>query len=162
MYVIIQKKIFNMKHFVKHLQSLVTVALCVIMAFTFTSCNKNEDEPAADNLSSIIVGVWAQDGDDDIMVFNANGTGMFYDSPADYAHKESSYNFTWNLKNEWLTINIDYYGDGSYDYQEKCRPEKIVSKNKIIWKDYDEDFAHDGLNDAFGYYRLWTWERYPD
>ena len=94
------------------------------------------------------------------MVFNANGTGMFYESPADYEKKEISCNFTWNLKGEWLTINIDY-GDGSYDDQRKCRPEKIVSKNKIIWKDYNEDLAHDGLKDSFGYYRLWTWERYP-
>lgn len=150
-----------MKYILKHLQTLVTVALCVILTASLSSCSKDDDEPAKDNLSDIIVGAWAQNGDDDIMVFNANGTGMFYDSPTDYEQKEGAYNFTWNLKDEWLTINIDY-GDGSYDDQMKCRPEKIVSKNKIIWKDYNEDLAHDGLNDAFGYYRLWTWERYPD
>lgn len=148
-----------MKHYMKYLQSLLAVALCVIMTFAMAGCSKDDDVPAEDNLSSIIVGVWAQDGDDDIMVFNANGTGMFYESPADYEKKDVSYNFTWSLKGEWLTINIDY-GDGSYDYQMKCRPEKIVSKNKIIWKDYDDE--NNDFNDAFGYYRLWTWERYPD
>lgn len=144
----------------KHLQSLVAVALCVIMAFAIAGCSKDDDEPAIDSLSSIIVGVWAQDGDNDIMVFNANGTGVWYDSPAEYEQKENPNNFTWNVKGEWLTINFDY-GDGSYSYQMKCRPEKIVSKNKIIWKDYDDE-EYDDLKDAFGYYRLWTWERYPD
>ena len=63
-----------MKNYLKHLQSLVAVALCVIMAVSLSNCSKDDDEPAKDNLSSIIVGVWAQDGDDDIMVINSNGT----------------------------------------------------------------------------------------
>ncbi|MBD5242314.1 MAG: hypothetical protein HDS59_09600 [Barnesiella sp.] len=34
-----------MKHKLLHLQSLVTVALCVIMAMAFTSCSDDDDEP---------------------------------------------------------------------------------------------------------------------
>ena len=143
----------------KHLQSLVAVALCIIMAFAFIGCSKDDDEPATDNLSSIIVGIWAQDDDDDIIEFNANGTGMFYESPADYDRKEVSYSFTWNLKGDWLTINIDD-GNGDDD-QYKLRPRKVISKDKIIWQDYDEEFSNEGMKDSFGYYRLWTWERYP-
>ncbi len=150
-----------MKNYLKHLQSLVAVALFVILAVTLPSCSKDDDEPATDNLSSIIIGAWTQDGDDDIMVFNANGTGMFYESPVDYEKKEVASNFRWNLKGEWLTMNIDY-GNGSYNDQRKCRPQKIVSKDKIIWQDYDdEEYSNEDMKDSFGYYRLWTWERYP-
>lgn len=45
--------VFIMKHKLLHLQSLVAVALCVIMATAFTSCSDDDDEPAAD-----IVGTW--------------------------------------------------------------------------------------------------------
>ncbi len=58
-------------------------------------------------------------------------------------------------------MNIDY-GNGSYNDQRKCRPQKIVSKDKIIWQDYDdEEYSNEDMKDSFGYYRLWTWERYP-
>ena len=40
-----------MKHKLKHLQSLVAVALCVIMAMAFTSCSDDDDEPSSDNLA---------------------------------------------------------------------------------------------------------------
>ena len=146
-----------MKNYLKHLQSLVTVALCVIMVVSLSNCSKDDDEPAKDNLSSIIVGVWAQDGDDDIMVINSNGTGMFYESPEDYDKNEVSEDFTWTLKGEWLTF------DWGYTDLQKLRIKDLVSKDKIIWYDYWEqhEFSKDDPEDSFGHYRIWTWERYP-
>ncbi len=69
-----------MKHKLFHLQSLVTVALFAIIAIAFTSCSDDDDEPAIDELTSIMVGAWAQDGDNDIFVVKANGTGVGYEN----------------------------------------------------------------------------------
>ena len=144
-----------MKHKLLHLQSLVTVALCVIMAMAFTSCSDDDDEPAADDLTTIIVGTWAQDGDNDIFVVNANGTGVVYDSPELYAQKKDGANFTWSYKDGWVRASIA-------GVQEEEVRAKTVSKNKIVWQRYDKEATDgDGYDkDAFGYYELWTWERY--
>lgn len=40
-----------MLHKLKHLQSLVAVALCVIMAFAFASCSDDDDEPDSNSLA---------------------------------------------------------------------------------------------------------------
>ena len=36
-----------------------------------------------------------------------------------------------------------------------------ISKNKIVWKEYDEwiDDNDSDRYDSFGYYVIWTWER---
>lgn len=87
-----------MKHKLLHLQSLVAVALCVIMSMAFTSCSDDDDEPAGDELTSIIVGSWAQDGDNDILVVNANGTGVGYENLTDYQNNHEGYKFNWSYK----------------------------------------------------------------
>ena len=87
-----------MKHNLKHLQSLVAVALCVIMAMAFTSCSDDDDEPAIDELTSIIVGAWAQDGDNDIFVVKANGTGVGYENLTNYQNNLEGYKFNWSFK----------------------------------------------------------------
>ncbi len=142
-----------MKHNLKHLQSLVAVALCVIMAMAFTSCSDDDDEPAGDELTSIIVGVWAQDDDNDILVVNANGTGVIYDSPELYEQKKDGASFTWTYKNGWVKASI------AEDQEEEMRA-KSVSKNKIVWQCYYKEASEGDGYDAFGYYDLWTWERY--
>ena len=40
-----------MKYALKHLQSLVGVALCVVMAMAFTSCSDDDDEPENGSLA---------------------------------------------------------------------------------------------------------------
>ena len=97
-----------MKHNLKHLQSLVAVALCVIMAMAFTSCSDDDDEPASDELTSIIVGAWAQDGDNDIFVVNANGTGVGYENLTDYQNNLEGYKFNWSYKDGWVNVAIDF------------------------------------------------------
>ena len=95
-----------MKHKFLHLQSLVSVALCIIMAMTFTGCSDNDEEPTGDELTSIIVGVWAQDGDNDIFVVNANGTGEVYGSPELYEQKKDGASFVWTYKDGWVKAGI--------------------------------------------------------
>ncbi|MCM1504958.1 MAG: hypothetical protein NC127_07165 [Muribaculum sp.] len=149
-----------MKYAFKHLQSLVAVALCVIMSLTFASCSDDDDEPEESELANVVVGTWAQDGDNDILTVNANGTGVWYNSPQDYQNNQVATTFLWRYNDGWVDVTEDGY------MVEKMRA-KSVSQNKIVWQRYaiesdgydpsEDDW--DG-HDAFGYYDLWTWERY--
>ena len=103
-----------MKHKLLHLQSLVSVALCVIMAIAFTSCSDDDE----DELTSIIVGAWVQDGDNDIFVVNANGTGVGYEDLTDYQNNREGYKFNWSYKDGWVNITIDFYGETQIEKNE--------------------------------------------
>lgn len=140
-----------MKHKLLHLQSLVAVALCVIMAMALNSCSDDDDEPA-DNLTSIIVGVWAQDGDNDIIVINKGGTGAGYDNPADYYDNNSYGSITWEYKNDYVYLDLGYYGN----IQKEKLKAISVSKNEIKWRRYwtDEDGYFTNESEE------WTWTRY--
>lgn len=149
-----------MKHKLFHLQSLVAVALCVFMGMAFVSCSDDDDEPAGDDLAKVVVGTWAQDGDNDILTINANGTGVGYDNPAAYQNNQVGYRFNWSYKDGWVTVTV-----GGQEV-EKLRA-KSVSQSKIVWQQYA--IASDGYDpsqdewdghDSFGYYDFWTWERY--
>ena len=92
----------------RRLQSLVVVALCVVMAVAFNSCSSDDDEKSAnDNLSSVVVGTWAQDGDNDILTIKADGTGVGYDNPTDYENNNVGYQFKWEYKNGWVYVTSD-------------------------------------------------------
>ncbi len=138
-----------------HLQWLAAVVLSVVMSMSFTSCSDDDDEPVTDELSEIIVGAWAQDGDNDIFVVNANGTGVIYGSPELYEQKRNGTEFTWSYKNGWVKAGVE-------GVQEEEMRVKSLSRNKIVWQRYDKEASEDdGYDkDAFGYYELWTWERY--
>ncbi len=140
-----------MKHKLLHLQSLVAVALCVIMAMALNSCSDDDDEPA-DNLTSIIVGVWAQDGDNDIIVINKGGTGAGYEDPADYYDNNSYGSITWEYKNDYVYLNIGYYGN----IQKEKLKAISVSKNEIKWRRYRKDEDGYFTNES----EEWTWTRY--
>lgn len=152
-----------MKHKIKHLQSLVAVTLCVIMGLAATSCSDDDDAPSGNDLAKVVVGTWAQDGDNDILTINADGTGVGYDRPADFQNNHPGYSFTWTHKDGWVNITVDFHGDIQI---EKMRA-KSVSQNKIVWQRYaDESDGYDPSeddwdgHDAFGYYDFWVWERY--
>ncbi|MCM1036709.1 MAG: hypothetical protein NC406_05220 [Bacteroides sp.] len=149
-----------MKHKLFSFQSLVAVALCVIMGVAFAACSDDDDEPAGDDLAKVVVGTWAQDGDNDILTINANGTGAGYDNPTAYHNNQVGYKFNWTYKDGWVTVTV-----GGQEV-EKLRA-KSVSQNKIVWQQYaiasdDYDPSQDEWDghDAFGYYDFWTWERY--
>ena len=118
-----------MKHKLLHLQSLVAVALCVIMSMAFVSCSDDDDEPAGNDLAKIVVGTWAQDGDNDILTINANGTGVGYDNPTAYQNNQVGYSFNWSYNDGWVTVTSE-----GQDV-EKMRA-KSVSQNKIVWQIY--------------------------
>ncbi len=140
-----------MKHKLLHLQSLVAVAVCVIMAMALNSCSDDDDEPA-DNLTSIIVGVWAQDGDDDIFVINKGGTGAGYENPANYYDNNSYGSITWEYKNDYVYLDLGYDGD----IQKEKLKAISVSKNEIKWLRYRTDENGYFTNES----DEWTWTRY--
>lgn len=152
--------VFTMKHKLLHLQSLVAVALCLIVSMAFVSCGDDDDEPAGNDLAKIVVGTWAQNGDNDILVVNANGNVEGYDNPTDYQKNEVSYTFNWSYKDGWVVFTSEG------EEVERMRA-KSVSQDKIVWQRYaipseyydpSED-EWDG-HDSDGYYELWTWVRY--
>lgn len=88
--------------------SLFAAILCV----NFAACSDdNEESTESDNLQEIVVGAWAQDGDNDIFLVNADGTGIGYENSEDYEQNVPGYTFTWTYKNEWVEVKIkDLYG----------------------------------------------------
>jgi hypothetical protein len=146
----------------KHLQSLVAVALCVIMSMTLSSCS-DDDEPAGDDLVKVMAGTWAQDGDNDILVISADGSGLTYNNPMDYESNEVNCLIRWSYKDGWVYLSFVYDDGGCQDEEMRAIS---VSKNKIVWQRYEKNT--DDVNnrpdhynhDSFGYYTLWTWERY--
>lgn len=139
----------------KTLRFLGMALLAMILCVNLAACSDDDEEKGeSGNLNGIIIGAWAQDGDDDIFVVNADGTGIGYEDAEFYEQNEQCYTFVWAQKNEWLELDIDFYGTLQ---EEELRPES-VSANKIVWRRY-EDYDT-GTKDAFGWYDLWTWERY--
>jgi hypothetical protein len=139
----------------RDLKFIGKAVLAIILSVYFISCSDDDGEnPESNNLGELICGTWVQDGDDDIFVFNADGTGVGYENIEFYEQKEPCYAFTWTCNNEWVYLKIDFYGTLQ---EEELRPESI-STNKMVWRRYmDREI---GDKDAFGWYRLWTWERY--
>ena len=135
----------------KTLRFIGMALLAVVLCVNFAACSDDDEETTeSDNLTEIIVGIWAQDGDDDILVIKADGTGVIYGDETLYENGEGD-SFTWSYNNGWV------YAGVAGIQEEELRPES-VSSNKIVWRryrDYDT-----GTKDAFGWYDLWTWERY--
>ena len=127
----------------------IGLALSAIMlCLNFSACSDDKDD--SNSLEKIIVGVWTQDGDNDIFVVNADGTGFWYDNLLSYLkhEEENSDPFTWTCKdNKWLTIKYER----EYEWEEEGEElvAKSISANKIVWFDDFNDYTD-----------TWTWERY--
>lgn len=124
-----------MKHKLLHLQSLVAVALCVIMAMAFTSCSDDDDEPA----SNSIVGTWRlslkeSDGGFWYCQYNFKSDGTLEVKDWSSESKEpSSYEAkgTYTISNSFITIKIDGEGEETYRFS--------LEGNKLIIYDYEDD-----------------------
>ena len=77
----------------------------------FTACSEDEESENTEisGLKEILVGVWVQDGDDDIFVFNADGTGFVYANEESYLDNSYYTLLSWTNNNEWIYIDIPYY-----------------------------------------------------
>lgn len=137
---------------IQRLQLLVTVALCVIMAMTFNSCSDDDVNPVTNELTSTMVGTWEQDGDDDIFVINADGTGVGYEDPLSYANLEDDYKLKWEYKNE--SVYITYFWNGGVQKDRLCV--KTLSKDEIVW----QRFYDDDLDGIYEYSDIWIWKRF--
>lgn len=124
-----------MKQKLKHLQSLVAVALCVIMAMTFTSCGDDDDAP--DNNS--IVGTWLLSQKDSYgywycqYTFSANGTFGVRDWSSDSEEiptTDEAYG-KYSINGDILTLKFN-----DDDETESYRFE--LKGNQLIIYDYEE------------------------
>ena len=134
---------------------LIENMLFTLIAFTaFSACNNEnnsiEIEENNNDLSKILIGTWVQDGDDDVIVIKADGHVEWYENENDYKNQKIHDRYQWKLKNEWLYIY------DQYENIEEMRP-KEVHKNISARKDYH---GNKDEYDSYGYYSLWTWERY--
>lgn len=147
--------------FSKDLRFVAVLILCMSAWIPFTACSDDDGNSAVDGdeLLSIIVGAWAQDGDNDIFVVNADGTGMVYDTPQLYEEKRDGASFSWTYSDGWVKAGIA-------GVQEEELRVVTCSQNTIVWKRYESSPSSSDIQagyyekDAFGYYELWTWERY--
>ncbi len=144
-----------MKHKLKHLQSLAAVALYVIMGLTFTSCS-DDDEPTVDDLTKVMVGVWTQDGDDDILVINADGTGEGYDDLIDFEAHDVYYLIDWSYNDGYIEMYLADPDTGKkWSGYDELQPIS-VSQNRIEWKRkriYHPSYNKEEID-------FWTWKRY--
>lgn len=135
-----------MKHNLLHLQSLLAVALCVIMSVTFSGCGDDDDEPEKDskNLETILVGTWIND-DGEYFVLNSYGSGQNYLDHESYVNKGKCDIITsWSCKDNVLNMVIDSEFEGEV-YTSRLIA-KSVSENEIVWSDEHDESV--------------TWHRY--
>lgn len=123
-----------MKHKLLHLQSLLAVALCVIMSVTFSGCGDDDDEPEKDskNLETILVGTWTADGE--YIVLNNNGTGRYYIDYDSYVNNGKCDIITsWSCRDNTLRMTVDSEFEG--EVYSVTLLAQSVSENKIDWLD---------------------------
>lgn len=109
-----------MKHKLKHLQSLVAVALCVIMAMAFTSCSDDDDEPSSDNLAGSKWEVISAT-DEDVkagLTIEFKNDGNCVLTPRDWSYSK------WSVSNGKLKIVLgegepDDYMEGQFSISDK-------------------------------------------
>lgn len=128
-----------MKNALRHLQSLVAVALCVVMAIAFTSCSDDDDEP--DNKS--IAGTWIlseqeSNGGYWYCQYNFNSNGTF--EGKDWSSKSqepTNYEFTgkWTISGDLLTLDFDVEPDEEDDIRTF---RFTISGNNLTIYDYSE------------------------
>lgn len=144
-------KIMN-KTFLK----LLSMAMIAVLSFTFSSCSDDDEESASNELTSVMIGAWSQDGDDDIFVIKANGTGFHYDCPEWYEHDENPNPVTWSCSDGLFVLSLG----GDYEGQVEYMRAESVSDDKIVWRRYEDPAGWElYYEDEYGTYCLWTWER---
>lgn len=136
---------------------LLAMAMIALLSFSLSSCSDDDEIPASNELTTVMLGAWAQDGDNDIFVIKANGTGNHYDCPEWYEQGENPNPLTWSYSDGLFVLSLG----GEYEGQVEYMRAESVSDNKIVWRwyedPYDSEFTYH--EDEYGTYCLWTWER---
>lgn len=95
----------NIKRYFK----AVLMLLLVCIPFSFLQSCSDDDEKQSEFEKIITKGAWSQNGDDDIFIFNSDGTWYTYESPEDFGNKEEGgYAGTWSYSNNTLTMKELY------------------------------------------------------
>lgn len=135
---------------------LLSMTMIAVLSFTFSSCSDDDEESASNELTSVMIGAWSQDGDDDIFVIQANGIGNHYTSPEWYEQGENPNPLTWSYSDGLFVLSLG----GEYEGQVEYMRAESVSDNKIVWRRYEEPVGWELFyEDEYGTYCLWTWER---
>ncbi|OKY86125.1 MAG: hypothetical protein BHV69_03505 [Bacteroidales bacterium 52_46] len=122
-----------MKQGIKHLQSLIAVALCIIMSTALYSCSDDDDDEPNNNA---IVGEWIKRNGDDVDIyyqFSADGKGRYIclsDEPgydpeypdAVIKHPVDPFLFDYTLDGNILTMK---------EYYNQYEPELAIYVNEI-------------------------------
>lgn len=114
-----------MKQGIKHLQSLIAVALCIIMSTALYSCSDDDDDDDEPN-NSAIAGEWIKSNGNIYYQFSADGTGRYIclaDEPgydpeypdAVIKHPIDPYYFDYTLEGNILTMK-EYYNQDKKDF----------------------------------------------
>lgn len=131
--------------------------LAIVMSVNFTACSNDDD--TTEQLSSKMIGVWTQDGDNDIIVIEANGKGSWYENEQDYRKKVDAAPLTWTCSGNDCSIVLPE------SKEEFKMTATNIATTHIVWKDYELNSAwHDDYDkqDEKGYYRLWTWTKFAN
>ena len=135
---------------------LLSMTMIAVLSFTFSSCSDDDEESASNELTSVMIGAWSQDGDDDIFVIQANGIGNHYTCPVCYEQGENPNPLTWSYSDGLFVLSLG----GEYEGQVEYMRAESVSDNKIVWRRYEEPVGWELFyGDEYGTYCLWTWER---
>ena len=132
----------------KTLRLIGMALLAMVLSVSFTACS--DDEPES---NKSLIGIWIESWYDDIIEFKADGSGYWAEALGD---TDVAY-FYWTYKDGMLTIvNVDG----------ETEEARLVnqSEDKILWKHYvnnpDAYYPNVINKDDYGYYYMWTWERY--
>lgn len=141
----------------KTLIKLLAISMIAMLNFSLLSCSDDDEESASKELTSVMLGAWAQDGDDDIFVLQANGTGNHYTCPEWYELGENPNPLTWSYSDGLFVLSLG----GEYEGQVEYMRAESVSDKKIVWRRYEDPYDSEitYYEDEYGTYCLWTWER---
>lgn len=86
---------------------VVLTALLLCIPFSFLQSCSDDDEKQSEFEKIITRGAWAQDGDNDIFIFNSDGTWYTYESPEEFGDKEAGgFAGIWKYDNKTNTLTL--------------------------------------------------------
>lgn len=131
---------------------LLFTALFVLACISFVSCS-DEDKDEPQNEVSII-GLWNENGFDDVFEFQKNGRGIFYEDLSNMSNVEC-FDYTYNASAG--TIVMKWHKDTGKPNWDSPIVEtwngtvKVLSNDKVIVivdknREYDENDGYDGYD----------------